>query len=216
MGAQHIDTTGIKNIYCIGRNYKLHALELGNEVPTSPMVFTKPSHSLVGMDGGNVELPGGVGEVHFELEIVLRVGEGYRPGAPADECFDAMTLGLDLTLRDVQSVLKAKGHPWLAAKGFKASAPLGSWIPYPGEAALAEQEFTLLRGEEVAQRGQAKDMIFGVTELVRHIESSFGLGPGDLIFTGTPAGVAALREGDKLQAYWGEEKLGECTVSLKA
>ncbi|MDF2835014.1 MAG: fumarylacetoacetate hydrolase [Paenibacillus sp.] len=216
MGAQTFDKSGINNIYCIGRNYKLHALELGNDVPDSPMVFTKPSHAAVGMDGGIIELPGGVGEVHFELEIVLRVGEEYRPGAPADECFDAMTLGLDLTLRDVQSVLKAKGHPWLAAKGFKASAPLGSWIPYPGEAELAEQEFTLLRGDEVAQRGRAKDMIFGVTELVRHIESNFGLGPGDLIFTGTPAGVAALREGDKLQALWGEEKLGECTVSLKA
>lgn len=216
MGAHHVDTTGINNIYCIGRNYKLHALELGNEVPTAPMVFTKPSHSVAAMDGGNIELPGGVGEVHFELEIVLRVGEAYRPGAPAEECFDAMTLGLDLTLRDVQSVLKAKGHPWLAAKGFKASAPLGGWIPYPGGTALAEKEFTLLRGEEVAQRGQAKDMIFGVTELVRHIESNFGLGPGDLIFTGTPAGVAALREGDRLQAYWGDEKLGECTVTLEA
>ncbi|MHA6482644.1 fumarylacetoacetate hydrolase family protein [Paenibacillus sp. strain BS8-2] len=216
MGAESTGTKEVKNIYCIGRNYKLHALELGNEVPSSPMVFTKPSHSVTAMEGGTIELPGGAGEVHFELEIVLRVGEGYVPGAPADECFDAITLGLDLTLRDVQSTLKAKGHPWLAAKGFKASAPLGRWIAYPGEEKLTEQKFTLLRGEEVAQSGQAKDMIFGVTELVRHIESNYGLGPGDLIFTGTPAGVAALRDGDTLQAFWGEEKLGECKVSLKS
>ncbi|MDQ6423164.1 fumarylacetoacetate hydrolase family protein [Paenibacillus sp. LHD-117] len=209
-----VEPKEIKNIYCIGRNYKLHALELGNEVPESPLVFMKPSHSVAGMDGGTVELPGSAGEVHFELEIVLRIGEGYKPGAPADDCIDAMTLGLDLTLRDVQSKLKAKGQPWLEAKGFKASAPLGRLMAYPGEAALAEQEFTLLRGEEVAQRGCAKDMIFGVSELVRHIEANYGLGAGDLIFTGTPAGVAALREGDKLQAFWGEEKLGECTVTL--
>jgi len=205
----------INNIYCIGRNYKLHALELGNEVPESPMVFTKPNHSVVAMDGGTVELPGNVGEVHFELEIVLRVGEGYTPGADIDNIFDAMTLGLDLTLRDVQSKLKAKGHPWLAAKGFKASAPLGKWMAYPGEAAIISQEFTLQRNEEVAQRGCAKDMIFGIKELVRHIESNYGLGPGDLIFTGTPAGVAALRDGDKLQTFWGEEQLGACTVTLK-
>ncbi|WP_214625893.1 fumarylacetoacetate hydrolase family protein [Paenibacillus agaridevorans] len=215
MGSHTVETKEIKNIYCIGRNYRLHALELGNEVPESPMVFTKPSHAVAAMDGSTVELPGGVGEVHFELEIVLRVGEGYKPGAPTDEIFDAMTLGLDLTLRDVQSKLKAKGHPWLAAKGFKASAPLGDWIPYPGEAALAETEFTLQRGEEVAQRGCAKDMLFGVTALVHHIEANYGLGPGDLLFTGTPAGVAALRDGETLQAFWGEQKLGACRVALK-
>lgn len=203
-----------KNIYCIGRNYRLHAIELGNEVPEEPMVFTKPSHAAVPMNGESIAIPGGVGEVHFELEIVLRVGDSYKPGMGPDEIFDAMTLGLDLTLRDVQSKLKAKGHPWLAAKGFKNSAPLGEWIPYPGEAALAAGEFKLIRNGEVAQHGFPKDMLFGVAELAKHIEANYGLGAGDLIFTGTPAGVAALREGDVLEAFWGEKKLGSCTISM--
>lgn len=205
----------IRNMYCIGRNYRLHALELGNEVPESPMMFTKPSHAVVEMDGGEIQITANQGEVHFELEVVLRVGEAYKPGMPIDECFDAMTLGLDLTLRDVQSVLKKKGHPWLAAKGFKNSAPLGKWIPYPGEAAIAEGDFKLIRSGETAQHGFPKDMIFGITEIVRHIEENYGLGAGDLIFTGTPAGVAALRDGDVLEAYWGEEKLGSCRIAMK-
>lgn len=205
----------IRNIYCIGRNYRLHALELGNEVPESPMMFTKPSHAAAAMDGGEIQIPANVGEVHFELEVVLRIGESYKPGMAIDECFDAMTLGLDLTLRDVQSVLKAKGHPWLAAKGFKNSAPLGKWIPYPGLAKIAEGEFKLIRSGETAQHGFPKDMIFGVTEIVRHIEENYGLGAGDLIFTGTPAGVAALRDGDLLEAYWGEDKLGSCRIAMK-
>ncbi|MEK3884691.1 fumarylacetoacetate hydrolase family protein [Paenibacillus sp. PL2-23] len=205
----------IQNIYCIGRNYRLHALELGNEVPESPMVFTKPTHAVTPMNGGTIAIPGDAGEVHFELEIVLRVGDGYKVGMPVDAIFDAMTLGLDLTLRDVQSKLKAKGHPWLAAKGFKHSAPIGEWIPFVGEEALAAGEFKLLRSGEVAQIGYPKDMLFGVTELVQHIEASYGLGPGDLIFTGTPAGVAALRDGDVLESFWGSQRLGHCTISMK-
>lgn len=204
----------VRNMYCIGRNYRLHALELGNEVPSEPLVFTKPTHAAVPMDGRSIELPKGVGEIHFELEIVLRIGERYTFGADADQSIDAMTLGLDFTLRDVQSKLKAKGQPWLPAKGFRHSAPLGEWIPYPGSEALAEREFTLLRGGEQAQRGCAKDMLFSVPELIRHIESNYGLGPGDLIFTGTPAGVAALQDGDTLQALWGDRELGSCVVRL--
>ncbi|GKU78195.1 fumarylacetoacetate hydrolase family protein [Paenibacillus sp. L3-i20] len=204
----------VVNIYCIGRNYRLHALELGNEVPEEPLVFTKPSHSITEMAGGVITLPGTVGEVHFELEIVLKISDSYKPGAPINDCIDAITLGLDLTLRDVQSKLKAKGQPWLPAKGFKQSAPLGTWIPFPGEAELASVEFSLRRNGETAQIGCSKDMLFGVTELVNHIEANYGLGPGDIIFTGTPAGVAALEDGDLLEAYWGEQKLGSCNVKL--
>lgn len=209
------NNTSIRNIYCIGRNYRLHALELGNEVPKEPLVFTKPSHAVAAMDGSEIRLPADVGEVHFELEIVLRVSESYKQGAADSECFDAMTLGLDMTLRDVQSHLKAKGQPWLAAKGFKNSAPLGRWIPYPGEAALADGTFKLIRNGEEAQVGCSKDMLFGITELVRHIEENYGLGAGDLIFTGTPAGVAALHDGDALEAFWDEDKLGECRIAMR-
>ncbi|MBH5318926.1 fumarylacetoacetate hydrolase family protein [Paenibacillus sp. GSMTC-2017] len=204
----------IKNIYCIGRNYRLHALELGNEVPEQPLVFTKPSHSATLMDGNTITLPANVGEVHFELEIVLKISDVYIAGAPIEESIDAITLGLDLTLRDVQSKLKAKGQPWLAAKGFKQSAPLGTWIPFPGEAELGNVDFKLIRNGETAQIGNAKDMLFGISELVKHIEANYGLGAGDIIFTGTPAGVAALQDGDQLEAYWGEQELGNCSVKL--
>lgn len=202
----------IRNIYCIGRNYRLHALELGNEVPEEPLVFTKPSHAITKMDGRDIVLPSGLGEIHFELEIVLRIGESYRSGAADSESIDAMTLGLDLTLRDVQSKLKAKGQPWLASKGFKGSAPIGEWIAYPGEAKLAEGYFKLMRNGESAQMGCSKDMLFSVSELLRHIEGSYGLGAGDLIFTGTPAGVAALQGGDVLETYWDRDKLGGCRI----
>lgn len=204
----------IRNVYCIGRNYRLHALELGNEVPDSPMVFTKPSHAVVPMDGRTIELPGGRGEVHFELEIVLRVGTSYEPGTPADGCIDAMALGLDLTLRDVQSKLKAKGHPWLDAKGFKGSAPLGEWLPYPGWEELQRSEFVFVRNGREAQRGNSRDMLFPIPQLIEHIAGRYGLGEGDLIFTGTPAGVDALRDGDKLEAYWADKQAGSCTVKL--
>ena len=209
-----MSANGIRNIYCIGRNYRLHALELGNEVPEEPLVFTKPSHAVVPMNGNVVELPGNVGEVHFELEIVLRIGRAYEPGIDTELCIDGMALGLDLTLRDVQSKLKAKGQPWLAAKGFKGSAPLGEWLPYPGAAALEENEFVLLRGGEEAQRGQASDMLFNVAELIKYVGEHYGLGAGDILYTGTPAGVAALHDGDQLQALWAGNTVGSCSVKL--
>lgn len=204
----------VRNIYCIGRNYRLHALELGNEVPEEPLVFTKPSHAIVPMAGNVVSLPANVGEVHFELEIVLRIGRAYEPGIDTEQCIDGMALGLDLTLRDVQSKLKAKGQPWLAAKGFKNSAPLGEWLPYPGATALAENEFVLLRNGEEAQRGKASDMLFGVAELIQYVGENYGLGEGDILYTGTPAGVAALHEDDQLQALWAGKPVGSCSVTF--
>ncbi|SFE76117.1 2-keto-4-pentenoate hydratase/2-oxohepta-3-ene-1,7-dioic acid hydratase (catechol pathway) [Paenibacillus catalpae] len=204
----------IRNIYCIGRNYRLHALELGNEVPEEPLVFTKPSHAVVPMNGNVVEIPGGRGEVHFELELVLLIARPLEPGMSPDDIIDGFALGLDLTLRDVQSKLKAKGQPWLDAKGFKASAPLGEWMAYPGEEGLKEHDFALLRNGEQAQLGNSRDMLFSISELVRHIDSRYGLGAGDIIFTGTPAGVAALHEGDVLEALWNGEKAASCKVKL--
>lgn len=209
-----MNTTDIRNIYCIGRNYRLHALELGNEVPEEPLVFTKPSHAVVPMAGNVIELPANVGEVHFELEIVLRIGRAYESGIDTELCMDGMALGLDLTLRDVQSKLKAKGQPWLAAKGFKNSAPIGEWLPYPGASALADNEFVLMRNGEEAQRGKASDMLFNVSELIKYVGENYGLGAGDIIYTGTPAGVAALHDGDQLQAIWADRNVGSCSVKL--
>lgn len=206
----------IGNIYCVGRNYRLHALELGNEVPTAPMIFTKPTHALRNMDGSELVIPYNRGAVHFELELVLRIGEGYVSGMPVEQAIDGFTLGLDLTLRDVQSELKAKGHPWLAAKGFKGSATIGQWLPLTASAAEAlmqgQGEFKLLRNGELAQLGHPKDMIFSIEHLIQFIDEHYGLGAGDLIYTGTPAGVVALNNGDRLQLLWNEQELGSCTI----
>ncbi len=202
----------INNIYCVGRNYLLHALELGNPVPKSPLIFTKPSHAAVLMNGQQLVLPQEKGEVHYELEVVIKVSAAYVPGMQADDCIDAITLGLDLTLRDVQSELKAKGLPWLAAKGFKQSATLGEWLPYPGEEILKDKPFALFRNGSEVQRGLTREMLFSLSELVEHIGTLYGLAEGDLIYTGTPAGAGALQAGDKLEMYMEESCLGSCTI----
>lgn len=202
----------VGNIYCVGRNYRLHALELGNEVPSSPMIFTKPTHALREMNGRTLAIPHHRGEVHFELELVLRIGEGYTSGMRLAQAVDAFTLGLDLTLRDVQSELKQKGHPWLAAKGFKGAATIGEWLPLKSAEELEQGEFKLLRNDELAQLGQPKDMIFSCDEVICFIDEHYGLGTGDIIYTGTPAGVAALQPDDRLEAYWNDQQLGSCTI----
>jgi len=202
----------IRNIYCVGRNYRLHALELGNDVPTSPMIFTKPTHALAVMNGGDIVIPKQQGEVHFELEIVLRISDQYTSGMRAEQAIDAFTLGLDLTLRDVQSALKAKGYPWLPAKGFKQSATFGAWLPFVSVEQINCSEFTLIRNGEIAQIGHPSDMIFSIEQLLAFINTEYGLGSGDLIYTGTPAGVAKLAEGDQLQAYWNGDMIGSCII----
>jgi 2-keto-4-pentenoate hydratase/2-oxohepta-3-ene-1,7-dioic acid hydratase in catechol pathway len=159
----------IQNIYCIGRNYSQHAKELGNEVPQEPIVFMKPTHAVRKLDGTSVALEGGRGSVHYEVEIVLRVDKRYDPGMEPDDCIGAMTLGIDLTLRDVQKRLTGAGLPWLDAKGFLSSALLADWFAYPGAAALEGREFALLRSGEQVQRGHAGQMIFKIAQLVEHI-----------------------------------------------
>ncbi|MFD0674182.1 fumarylacetoacetate hydrolase family protein [Cohnella sp. GCM10027633] len=205
----------IRNIYCVGRNYRLHAEELGNEVPTTPMLFTKPTHAIAAMDGGKLIIPADQGAVHFEAELVFAVGRAYEPGMRCDELFTHYTVGLDLTLRDVQDTIKKKGLPWLPAKGFRHSAVLGEWRAYPGLDAVAAHPFGLRINGAEAQRGEMKDMVFGLQTLVDFIGRAYGLGPGDLIYTGTPAGVDALREGDDLEIWWNEEALGRATVKME-
>lgn len=206
----------IVNVYCVGRNYRQHAAELGNAVPTSPMLFLKPSHAAVSLKSGVLRIPGGQGEVHYETELVLRVGRPYREGIAPDELFSHVTVGLDLTLRSLQSELKAKGLPWLPAKGFRNSAPLGEWREYPGQAVLAGMDFGLrLNGQQV-QQGNIRDMVFGLAELAAFAGRAYGLGPGDLLFTGTPEGVGALSHGDELEWRLGGEVLGRAKVSMEA
>lgn len=206
--------TDIRNVYCVGRNYGLHAAELGNAVPEQPMLFSKPTHALIALDGGDILLPGSRGEVHYEMEIVIRIGRPYEKGIRADELVDGVALGIDFTLRDVQSELKKKGYPWLAAKGFRHSAPITPFRPFAGTEALGLKEFVLLKNGAEAQRGNANDMIFKLQTIIDFCAEHFGLGQGDAIFTGTPAGVGPVADGDRFTLQFGSETWGEGVVRL--
>ncbi|SDW20749.1 fumarylacetoacetate hydrolase family protein [Paenibacillus sp. PDC88] len=202
----------IRNVYCVGRNYRLHAEELGNAVPDEPMIFMKPSHAVVLMEDQELTLPGGRGEIHYEAELVVRIGADHTPGMNVDEVIDAYAFGIDFTLRDVQSVIKQKGHPWTAAKGFKNSAPISKFEPVQSIQSLTDFEFTLNKNEEEVQRGNIRDMIFTIQNIADYLSEHYGLGPGDIIFTGTPAGVGPVEPGDRLELTWADEAKGSVIV----
>jgi fumarylpyruvate hydrolase len=204
----------IRNIFCVGRNYKLHAEELGNEAPTSPFLFSKPTHALVLADGGSIELPGNRGDLHYEAELVFHIAKPYKEGMQVEDVIDRMALGIDFTLRDVQSELKKKGHPWLLAKGFRNSAVITSFHPFPGLEACKQTDFSLLKNGVAVQRGNIGDVIFDVLTIIRFATEHFGLSTGDLLYTGTPAGVGAVANGDRLSLLWGDQVWGECTTKL--
>ncbi|RYM02889.1 FAA hydrolase family protein [Sporolactobacillus sp. THM7-7] len=207
--------TEIKNIFCVGRNYVLHARELNNAVPDSPMFFSKPTHAAVTANGQTIALPGDEGSLHYEAEWVIHIGRAYQPGLHPEELIDGMALGIDFTLRDVQSRLKQKGHPWLRAKGFRNSAVLTRFIPFPGLDTCMKTDFSLrINGVEV-QRGNISKMLFDTQTLLDFCARNFGLGSGDILFTGTPQGVGEVNDGDTFTLKWGPDILGECTVSLK-
>ncbi|MBQ4898616.1 fumarylacetoacetate hydrolase family protein [Paenibacillus sp. Marseille-P2973] len=203
----------ISNVYCVGRNYRLHAEELGNEVPSEPMIFLKPSHAVVSMEGAGLALPENCGEVHYETELVLRIGRRYESGMTVDELVDVVAFGIDFTLRDVQSELKKKGQPWTAAKGFRNSAPITPYIAFPGAEGTAGEDFTLRKNGELVQRGNIKNMIFSLQQIVDYIADRYGLDEGDLIFTGTPEGVGPVYQGDRLEIAYGTKVLGSFEVS---
>ncbi|BFH15401.1 fumarylacetoacetate hydrolase family protein [Paenibacillus melissococcoides] len=210
------DGRQVRNVYCIGRNYRLHAAELGNAVPEQPMVFLKPSHAVITMEADTaLPLPLDRGAVHHEVELVLRLGSRVEPGMTAAEAVDAFALGIDFTLRDVQDVLKKKGHPWLAAKGVLNSAPVTRFLPFPGTETLERTNFAMHNNGRLVQEGRAEEMLFSLDTLIEYTGRHYGLGAGDLLFTGTPAGVGPVQAGDRLELSWGGELLGSCVVAAQ-
>lgn len=205
--------SAIQNVYCVGRNYRLHAEELGNEVPSSPMIFLKPSHAAVSFNNGALVLPADKGEIHYEAELVVRIGRDYEPGLSVEQLVDGLALGIDFTLRDVQSVLKQKGHPWTAAKGFKNSAPVTSFVPFPGKEGWLNNEFALLKNGEQVQLGRTTNMIFSLETILTHIGENYGLSAGDIIFTGTPEGVGPVAAGDTFELIYAGESVGTCQIA---
>ena len=193
---QNLDTPS--KIVCVGRNYADHAKELGNAIPDTPILFIKPPSSLRALADGIV-MPQGLGECHFETELCVRIGMPLKNASrePVALAIDGVTLSLDLTLRDLQNSLKADGHPWERAKAFDGSCLLGEWLS-PAMLDLVQAEFELNINGVRRQQGNTAQMIFDVVGLVAHISESFSLSVGDVVMTGTPAGVAALQVGDQL------------------
>lgn len=187
-------------IVCIGRNYADHAKELDNPVPTEPLLFIKPATSAVRFDEP-LEPPFARGEVHYEIELALLIGERltHATSDQAERAIAGIGLALDLTLRDVQTQLKEKGHPWEVAKAFDGACPMSDFLPLsrvPNWNALA---FELEIDGELRQHGEGADMLFPVPVLVAEMSRHFTLEPGDVILTGTPEGVGQLPRGAKLR-----------------
>lgn len=189
----------VGKVVCVGRNYAAHARELGNAVPETPILFLKPSTALVPLSP-SFAIPQGRGECHHETEITLLIGNTLTNASEA-ECRAAIagvTLGLDLTLRDLQNVLKKNGHPWEVAKAFDGAAPLAPFMAPAAFGDLAGTKFSLTVNGDLRQQGNTSDMITPVLALLQYISTIFTLQPGDVVMTGTPEGVAALRAGDVL------------------
>ncbi len=195
-------------IICIGLNYRNHAMELGRPLPEEPVVFMKPDSSIL-KNNKPFFLPGFSSMIHYETEVVVRIcklGKGISAKF-AHRYYDELTLGIDITARDIQNRNSAAGLPWELSKCFDGAAPLGRFISTGSVPDVNNIDFRLEINDRIVQQGNTSDMIFSINEIVAYISKFFTLKTGDLIFTGTPAGVGPLKRNDNLVAYLGEEAL---------
>ena len=186
-------------IICIGRNYAEHIEELANERPTDPVVFIKPDSATLPKDQ-DFYIPEFSNDVHYEIEVLVKI---KKVGKHIDVKFahtyyDEIGLGIDFTARDIQSKLKEKGLPWEKAKGFDGAAVIGNWLPKSNFKDLNNINFSLSKNGEVVQQGNTGLMLWKIDELVSYVSTFFMLKKGDIIFTGTPAGVGRIRTNDYL------------------
>jgi 2-keto-4-pentenoate hydratase/2-oxohepta-3-ene-1,7-dioic acid hydratase in catechol pathway len=200
-------------IFCIGRNYSEHAAELNNDVPTTPMVFMKPSTALL-IEGKPFYFPSFSKKIHYEIELVLKICKNGKNIDPefASSYYEEIGLGIDFTARDLQQELKEQGHPWEKSKAFDNSAVLGGFKNKTEFDDINSIEFTLKLNDNTVQKGNSKDLIFDFTTLICNISEFFTLQKGDLIYTGTPAGVGPVKIGDRLQGYIYGDKLLDCEI----
>jgi acylpyruvate hydrolase len=198
---------------CIGRNYVDHIKELSNDRPSEPVVFIKPDTAL--LDSTTFYYPHFSNDVHYELELVFRIGKiGKNIEAKfAHKYIDSYGLGIDFTARDLQSKLKEKGLPWEKAKAFNGSAFISELKPF--EASLFDKpiHFNLALNDQIVQTGDSSLMLWNVSELIEDVSRYFTLKTGDIIFTGTPAGVGPIQIGDKLTGFLSSEKLFDLTIA---
>lgn len=195
-------------IFCVGRNYADHAKELNNAVPDEPVIFMKPKSALL-QAHTPFYYPEFTNELHYECELVLRVSKNgkYIQEKFANKYYDAITAGIDFTARDIQDDLKKKGLPWEKAKAWDNSAAIGKWIPIQNIKNKNGINFHLQKNNETVQKGTSAEMIFNFDYLICYISNFFSVNIGDLIFTGTPAGVGEVVVGDEIEAFIEDEPI---------
>jgi len=200
-------------IICIGRNYVEHIRELNNAIPSEPVFFLKPDTALL-IRNRPFYYPSFSNDIHYELEIVLKINKvgKHIQTEFASTYFDEIGLGLDMTARDIQENAKKKSLPWAVAKGFDQSAPIGRFLPKNKFSDLRNINFHLDLNGRTVQRGNSGLMIYSFEDIISHISGYMTLRTGDLIFTGTPAGVGSVKIGDVLEAYLEGEKLLRCEI----
>lgn len=188
-------------VVCVGRNYAAHSKELNNPVPSSPILFIKPASSVVAF-GPAFGIPKDQGSVHHELEIAILIGQplSHANVTQVSESIAGVGLALDLTLRDIQDTLKEKGHPWERAKSFDGACPLTEFVSVnlASKDMWQSIDLKLVKNDQIQQQGSSSDMLFPILPLIAHMSEHFSLQAGDVILTGTPAGVGPLMVGDSL------------------
>ncbi len=194
-------------IICIGRNYVKHIEELGNDRPDEPVVFLKPDSSIL-LKQHPFVIPEFTDDVHHEVELLVKINKVGKYIEPkfASNYYDEIGLGVDFTARDLQAKLKEKGLPWEKAKSFDGAAVIGDFYPKSDYKSLENIEFKLVKNGEIVQLGTTSHMIWKIDELIAHVSQFFTLKKGDIIFTGTPEGVAAVKPNDILEGYLEDNK----------
>jgi 2-keto-4-pentenoate hydratase/2-oxohepta-3-ene-1,7-dioic acid hydratase in catechol pathway len=200
-------------IICIGRNFADHAKEMNSDLPSEPVFFMKPDIALL-KNGADFYYPEFTKNLHYECELVVKISKVGKNIAPkfASKYYSKVTLGIDFTARDLQQKCKEKGLPWEIAKSFEHSAPLSNELIDVSEIDLSNLEFQLKKNGEVVQTGNTANMIFSIDQIIVYISKFMTLKTGDLIFTGTPAGVGSVQIGDILEGSLNGKKMFEFKV----
>ncbi len=200
-------------IICIGRNYAEHAKELNNIIPAEPIIFLKPKTALL-VDGKALYYPEFTNDLQYECELVVRMSKNgkYIQEKFARKYYNAMSLGIDFTARDIQQKQKEKGLPWEIAKAFDGSAAVGAFIPIGEDLNVQQLNFELKINGETRQLGHTSDMLFSIDQLIAYTSQFFTLNIGDLIFTGTPSGVGSLSVTDQLDGYLEGQRVLSCLI----
>jgi len=200
-------------IICVGRNYAEHAKELNNDIPKEPVIFMKPKGAVL-LPEKPLYYPEFTDDLQYECEVVVKICKNGKHIQEkfANKYYDQVTLGIDFTARDLQNKLKNKGLPWEIAKGFDGSAAVGTFVPITAETNVHNLAFQLKLNDKTVQDGHTRDMIFSIDKIIAYVSMFFTINIGDLIFTGTPAGVGPVAPDDKLEGYLQGNKVLEVDI----